>query len=97
MDTNVEAILKRKLDDEQYGKLTRIDKPTMHAFVARFSEHFNPNSVFVGTDETENLECVRQKATETEKALKISGNTIHFDGYYDQAGDKRIQDSAREG
>ncbi len=90
MDARVESILRARLDDEQYVKLAGIDNPAMHAFVARFIKHLNPDSVFVGTDETKDLMYVRQKAIETgeEKKLKLSGHTIHFDGYYDQARDK---------
>jgi len=90
MDKGIEGVLRGRLDDEHYNKLAGIDNPAVNAFVARFVEHLNPDSVFVGTDEEEDLEYIRKKAIETgeEKALKIPGHTIHFDGYYDQARDK---------
>jgi len=90
MEEKTERILKDRLDEKQYNKLIALKNPTMHNFVARYIEHCNPTSVFVGTDEPEDLEYIRESAVRNgeESRLKMKGNTIHFDGYYDQARDK---------
>jgi len=63
----------------------------MHEFVAKYIELCNPESVFVATDSKEDIDYIRESAIQLgeEKPLKIKGHTIHFDGYYDQARDKK--------
>ena len=90
MEEKTERILKDRLDEKQYNKLIALKNPTMHNFVARYIEQCNPTSVFVGTDEPEDLEYIRESAVRNgeESSLKMKDHTIHFDGYYDQARDK---------
>ena len=86
-----EKILKEKLDEKQLEKLLKIDNPDLHAFVAYYVELCNPDSVFVCNDTTEDKDYIRQAAVKNgeEAKLTIEGQTVHFDGYYDQARDKK--------
>jgi len=91
MDGKTEKILKERLDSEQYKKLTGLENEKMHAFVAQYIELCNPSSVFVGTDSAEDLEYIREAAVRNkeESRLSMNGHTVHYDGYYDQARDKK--------
>ncbi|MFC1480413.1 phosphoenolpyruvate carboxykinase (GTP) [Candidatus Omnitrophota bacterium] len=88
-DKNME-LLKKKCGEENFRKLTAIDNPMVHDFVAKYAALCNPASVFVRTDSKEDAEYIRAKALKNgeERPLKTEGHTIHFDGYYDQARDK---------
>jgi len=50
-----------------------------------------PEKVSVITDDEEDIDYVREFALKSkeEMKLKMSGHTIHFDGYYDQGRDKK--------
>jgi len=84
-----QRILQRRLDEANYRKLLALDNPKVERFVARFAEHCDPASVFVGTDSDEDVAYVRRRAIETgeEKELATPGHTVHFDSYHDQGRD----------
>ncbi len=86
---NVQAFLKEKLSTEAFDKLTALNTPAMHEFVAKAIELTSPDSVFVCTDSAEDLAYIRSQATELgeEHKLEMEGHTYHFDGYNDQARD----------
>jgi phosphoenolpyruvate carboxykinase (GTP) len=88
-DRQARNTLKDRLGD-QYAKLTAIDNPQLHAFIAEYIELCNPAKVFVCTDSAADIRYIREAATRNheEASLAIEGHTIHFDGYYDQARDK---------
>lgn len=88
MDTT--NLFNTRLNEKDFGKLTRINNPKLLQFVAKYIELCNPDTVFVCTDSPEDREYIEQEAIRTgeEKVLAISGHTVHFDGYYDQARDK---------
>ncbi|MFO7958160.1 MAG: phosphoenolpyruvate carboxykinase (GTP) [Candidatus Brocadiia bacterium] len=83
-------ILQSKLDKPNYGKLMALENPKLHRFVADFIRLCRPDSVFVATDDPEDIAYVRCRAVELgeEKELATEGHTVHFDGYHDQARDK---------
>ncbi len=85
------SILKTRLGAENYKKLARIDNPRLHQFIAKYVELCNPDEVFVCTDTQEYIHYIRREAIRTgeEKVLAIPGHTVHFDGYHDQARDKK--------
>ncbi|MBW8040133.1 MAG: phosphoenolpyruvate carboxykinase (GTP) [Planctomycetes bacterium] len=87
---NVNELLKQKLTPEYYDKLTALNNPKMHAFVADAIELCGPDSVFVCTDSPDDIAYIRELAVKNqeEKPLNIAGHTCHFDGYNDQARDK---------
>lgn len=88
--SNSEQILKTKLSEENFEKLSALENPKLHKFVADAVELANPDSVFVCTDSPEDIQYIRDLALKTgeEKNLATKGHTVHFDGYNDQARDK---------
>uniref|UniRef100_A0A7G9YST7 Phosphoenolpyruvate carboxykinase [GTP] n=1 Tax=Candidatus Methanophagaceae archaeon ANME-1 ERB6 TaxID=2759912 RepID=A0A7G9YST7_9EURY len=87
----MEDKLKTRLGEKNYQKLIGIDNPELHQFIAKYVELCNPDKVFVCTDSPEDVQYVRQEAIRAgeEMELAIAGHTVHFDGYYDQARDKK--------
>ncbi|MCF7894217.1 MAG: phosphoenolpyruvate carboxykinase (GTP) [Candidatus Omnitrophica bacterium] len=83
--------LKEKLDQKNFQKLESLENPDLFDFIAEAIQLCNPSSVFVRTDSEEDVAYIRKKAKELgeEKALAIKGYTVHFDGYNDQARDKK--------
>ena len=84
-------ILQDRLSKKDYEKLIRIKNPHMHQFVAKFIKLCNPDSVFVSEDSPRDIRFIREEAVRAgeERKLSIKGHTIHFDGYHDQARDKK--------
>ncbi len=84
------VILKERLDEKQYNKLYALKNPAMHDFIARYVDLCNPDSIFVCTDQKEDLEYIRSASVRNteEIKLRLAGHTIHYDGYFDQARDK---------
>ena len=87
---NVNQLLKQKLSAENYDKLTALNNPKMHAFIADAIELAGPDSVFICTDSPDDIAHIRDLAVKNgeESPLNIPGHTCHFDGYNDQARDK---------
>lgn len=85
-------LLKKKLTAENYNRLIALDNSKLHNFIADAIELCSPASVFICTDEPEDLEDTRRRAMETgeEKPLKMQGHTIHFDGMDDQGRDREV-------
>ncbi len=83
-------VLEKRLPKDHYQKLIGIENPGLHRFVAEYIEHCNPDEVFVCADSEEDGLHIRRAAVEAgeEKELALDGQTIHFDGYRDQARDK---------
>jgi len=84
------AILKSRLDERGYDKLSRINNGLLHQFVADYIKLCNPDEIFVSTGSSEDLEYIREKAIKNgeEERLSITGHTVHFDNYHDQGRDK---------
>ncbi|MCP8310142.1 MAG: phosphoenolpyruvate carboxykinase (GTP) [Candidatus Methylarchaceae archaeon HK01M] len=91
IDKETMSFLKTRLGEKDYQKLIRIDNPKLHRFISKYIELCNPDEVFICTDSPEDIQYIRQAAIKNgeEKELAIAGHTIHFDGYYDQARDKK--------
>jgi len=83
-------LLKKRLSEKSYQALLELNNPVLNSFVERYVALCNPASVFVRTDSTEDAEYIRNKSMENseEQKLAVSGHTVHFDGYNDQARDK---------
>jgi phosphoenolpyruvate carboxykinase (GTP) len=90
MDPRVSDYLKQRLGDQGFTKLAKIDNPDVHAFIAKYVEHCNPEKIFVCSDSPEDVKHVSDAAIKygEEEKLAIEGHTIHFDNFYDQARDK---------
>jgi phosphoenolpyruvate carboxykinase (GTP) len=82
--------LKTKCEEREYKKLEVLNNPHLMAFVEKYVEHCNPDSVFVRTDSKEDADYIRNKAIENGEEHKLAqkGHTYHFDGIKDQARDK---------
>lgn len=91
MDQQIINLLKTRLGEENYQKLDRINNPRVYEFIAKYIEILNPASVFVCTDSVADIQYTRAAAilNHEESKLAVSGHTIHFDGYHDQARDKK--------
>ena len=83
--------LKEKLSKESFEKLTALENSEIIDFVGGYVELCNPESVFVRTDGSKDSAYIRERAKilGEEKSLSIKGHTIHFDGFLDQARDKK--------
>jgi phosphoenolpyruvate carboxykinase (GTP) len=90
MEKGFEEVLKKRLDERQHRKLAALKNPHLEEFLARFVEHLNPDTVFVGNDSPEDIAYCRKAAVDKgeERPLRRKGHTIHFDSYHDQARDK---------
>jgi phosphoenolpyruvate carboxykinase (GTP) len=88
---NVNELLKAKMDTENYSRLMAVDNVKIHEFVADAIELTGPQAVFVCTDSEQDVKYVRDMAVKSgeEHPLETPGHTYHFDGYYDQARDRK--------
>ncbi len=83
--------LKARLSKENYLRLAKIDNHKLHQFIAEYIDLCNPANVFVCTDSAEDIQYIREATIRNKEEAKLAteGHTIHFDGYYDQARDKK--------
>jgi phosphoenolpyruvate carboxykinase (GTP) len=90
MQSDPREFLKKRLDSTHFQRLTAIDNPALHAFVADCVELCNPEKVLVITDSDEDIRFIRELALKDgeEQPLATPGHTSHFDSYFDQARDK---------
>lgn len=74
-----------------FDKLVALNNPKVMDFIGSFTEHCNPKSVYICTDSEEDVQYVRDQALakKEEHHLKLTKQTIHWDGYGDQARDKK--------
>lgn len=88
---NVKNVLEKKLGKENYEKLLAIDNPNLHRFIAKYVERCDPDEVFVCTGSPGDVRYIREQAilSGEERKLATEGHTVHFDGYYDQARDRK--------
>jgi phosphoenolpyruvate carboxykinase (GTP) len=84
--------LRVTLDTKNFEKLKNLDNTAIFDFVAEYIRLASPKSVFVRTDSPEDIEYLRNKALELgeEKPLHTKGQTVHFDGPFDQGRDKEV-------
>ncbi|MBN2323831.1 MAG: phosphoenolpyruvate carboxykinase (GTP) [Spirochaetes bacterium] len=86
-----DRVLKERLSASDFDKLAAVENEEVHRFIARYIALCDPASVFVATDSDEDISYVRRKAVEhgEESELALQGHTVHYDGYHDQARDKK--------
>ena len=84
------SYLKSKLDEKNYRNLEAIDNENLYMFIADAVKLCEPAYVWISTDSKQDIIYTRKMALETkeEKALKIEGHTVHFDGIEDQGRDR---------
>jgi phosphoenolpyruvate carboxykinase (GTP) len=90
MKKEMGKVLRNRLNELDYQKIMRIDNPSLHFLIAEYINICNPSRVSVCDDSKEDIKYTRDAAIKNheEAILSISGHTIHYDGYYDQARDK---------
>ena len=90
MNPKYDALLKDKMSDESYSRLTALKNQKVYDFVGLFAEHCDPATIYVADDSAESEQYVRDQALAKgeEHKLAKNGQTIHWDGYGDQARDK---------
>jgi phosphoenolpyruvate carboxykinase (GTP) len=78
------------MSEESYAKLAALKNDKVSEFIGTFVEHCDPASVYVCTDSEQDIQYVRDQALAKgeEQRLANSKQTIHWDGYGDQARDK---------
>ena len=90
MNPYLEA-LQQKLSPADFKKLSAIDNPNVHEFIAKESDLCHPEKIFICSDSAEDIAYVRKMAIASgeEKAVfTLEGHTVHFDGEQDQGRDR---------
>ena len=87
---NYLSLLKTKMSKESYARLTALGNDGVIDFVGEFTEHCNPDSVYICNDSKNDEEYIRTMALEKKEEFKLAkdNQTIHWDNYGDQARDK---------
>ncbi len=72
-------------------RLSKINNMYINDIIEKYILLCKPDSVMIVTDSDEDLEMIRAMAVDEQEeyALNTQGHTVHFDGYYDQARDKK--------
>ena len=84
-------ILKERLTEDNYNKLTALNNPKMHEFIVDALELTGAESVYVCTDSEADRTYIRNLALKLgeETALATKGHTYHFVRFY------QVQDNLR--
>ncbi len=87
----MDPLLQTKLGEEDAKKLEAIKNPEVHRFISKYVKICDPESIFVSTGSEDDMNFIRSEALRLgeEKELATPGHTVHFDGYYDQARDRK--------
>jgi len=87
---DVISTLEKYLTPVGLAKLLAIPNRDVHRFVAKAVDLCEPMKVFVCTDAQEDIDYIRMTAIARgeETELAINTQTVHFDGFFDQARDK---------
>ena len=94
METTSQAakkVLEKRLDKLNLKKLLKIDNPELKEFLAKYIGVCNPAEAFVSTGSPDEIRYIREQAVKSgeEERLAVEGHTVHFDGYNDQARDRK--------
>jgi len=90
MNPEYDSLLKEKMDDASYKRLADLENKKLYDFVGKFVKHCNPATLYMADDSQESEDYVKKMSLEKgeEAKLTMKGQTIHYDGYNDQARDK---------
>ena len=91
MNPYLEA-LQPLLSEADFKKLSAIDNPNVHEFIAKESDLCQPKDIFICSDTAEDIAHVRKQAIssgEEQAILTLPGHTVHFDGEFDQGRDRQ--------
>ncbi len=84
--------LQPKLSPSDFKKLSAINNPNVHEFIAKESDLCHPKDIFICSDSAEDIAHVRKQAIasgEEQAILTLKGHTVHFDGEHDQGRDRQ--------
>ncbi len=83
-------LLQTKMSTANYQKLVALDNKKLFNFIGEYIELCEPDTVYMCDDSDADAEYIRLKTLEKgeETPLAKDGQTIHYDGYGDQARDK---------
>jgi phosphoenolpyruvate carboxykinase (GTP) len=81
----------KNLSPENRRKLEELENPSVLEITERYLAILKPEKATVITDDPADIRYVRDMAicTGEEQRLAMEGHTIHYDGYHDQARDKK--------
>lgn len=90
MSSKYVDLLKGKMNEASFQKLAALDNDKVMDFIGQFAEHCNPATIYVCDDSEEDVQYIRDQALakKEEFTLAKTKQTIHWDGYNDQARDK---------
>ncbi|MFA7693143.1 MAG: phosphoenolpyruvate carboxykinase (GTP) [Candidatus Hydrogenedentes bacterium] len=90
-NSNLEK-LRAMLDERNSSLIESLNNEALFQFLADSVELCAPDSVWVSTDEEEDIAYTREMAQKIgeERSLCIDGHTIHFDGPQDQGRDREV-------
>ena len=85
------GFLKEIMDRVSAEKIAALGNSSLVSFVKEYVKICEPSSVFVRTDSSNDIDYIRNKALELKEEIPLAtkGHTVHFDGIYDQARDKK--------
>jgi phosphoenolpyruvate carboxykinase (GTP) len=91
MNSKYTDLLKSKMNEASFNKLAVLENEKVMDFVGSFAEHCNPASIYVCDDSEKDEQYIRDMAIAKGEEFKLAkgGQTIHWDGYGDQARDKK--------
>ena len=91
MNPYLEA-LQPKLSAADFKKLSAINNPNVHEFIAKENDLCHPKDIFICSDSAEDITHIRKQAIATgeeQAILTLQGQTVHFDGEHDQGRDRQ--------
>ena len=91
MNPYLEA-LQPKLSASDFKKLSALDNPNVHEFIAKESDLCQPKEIFICSDSAEDIAHIRKQAIasgEEQAILTLQGHTVHFDGEFNQGRDRQ--------
>ncbi len=83
--------LEKWIDKEDLEKLRALENPKVERVIEEYLTLCKPAKAKIIDDSPEDIAFVRQLAIDKKEeiVLGLEGQTVHFDGYYDQARDKK--------
>jgi phosphoenolpyruvate carboxykinase (GTP) len=83
--------LEKWINNEDLEKLRALENPKAEKVIEEFLTLCKPAKARVIDDSPEDIAYVRRLAIDNgeEMKLAVEGHTIHYDGFYDQARDKK--------
>ncbi|TFG09976.1 phosphoenolpyruvate carboxykinase (GTP) [Candidatus Heimdallarchaeota archaeon] len=83
--------LEKWINSKDMEKIKALNNPKVEKIIVEFLTLCKPEKAVVIDDSKEDIASVRQMAinNKEEMELAIKGHTVHYDGFYDQARDKK--------